>query len=330
MTLSRIILPLLLLALFPEHALRAQGGYAGSFLRRAILSQEIARGGVFTHFNADASAIFSNSAALAHIGHPSLSISGSTLPWSGQTSATVGYGMSVGEQTGIGIGLYSFGNDEFTGRDAEGRPTGQKSQREFALSLGAALEIGPGSIGTTIRYLRQDNIGVDAGSIGYAVDMSANLTFRNQFFLSLALNNIAGEMSATYDADLRERIPWHARFSATYVLALESRTTTLRPDPTGRIFEQGLDPRAWLLGAIEARISQIDSTAIVGAAIEALPYVDLPLGVRAGYSTPGDLSFGFFYTLPVEFAEKLRLDYTARRDFELGDISHHVTLTAGF
>jgi hypothetical protein len=330
LTLSRVILPLILLALVPGNVLRAQGGYAGSFLRRAILSQEIARGGVFTQFNADASAIFSNSAALARLDHPSVSFSGSTLPWSGQQSATFGFGMGVGEQTGIGIGLYSFGIEEFTGRDVEGRPTGEKSQRELAVSLGGALAIGPGSIGATIRYLRQDNFGLEGSSIGYAIDMSANLAFRNQIFLALGLNNIAGEMSATYDADLRERIPWHARFSATYVYPLDMPSTTLRPDPTGRILEQRLDPRAWVLAAAEARISQIDSTVIVGATVEALPYAAIPAGARVGYNSAGDISGGIFYSFPVEFADRLRLDYTARIDYELGTISHHATFTIAF
>jgi hypothetical protein len=328
LTLPRLLL--VLLALVPGGLLRAQGGYAGSFLRRGILSQEIARGGVFTPFLADASAIFSNSAALARIGHPSVSSSFSTHPWSQQQTATLGVGMGIGEQAGVGIGIYSYGIEEFTGRDSEGRTTGQKSQRELAMSIGGALGIGPGSIGATIRYLRQDNFGVQGSSAGYAIDMSANLAFRDELFLALGLNNIAGEMSATYDSDLRERIPWHARFSASYVYPLESERTTLRPDPTGRVIEQRLDPRAYILGAAEARISQIDSLVLVGATLEALPYATIPAGARLGYNTVGDISFGIFLTVPVEFANRLRVDYTVRRDYEIGNFSHHITLTAGF
>ena len=328
LTLPRLLLLLLVLA--PGGILRAQGGYAGSFLRRAILSQEIARGGVFTPFLADASAIFSNSAALARIGPPSASLSFSTHPWSQQQSGTLGFAMGLGEQAGVGIGVYTYGIREFTGRDSEGRSTGEKSQRELAMSLGAALGIGPGSIGATIRYLRQDNFGVQGSSTGYAIDMSANLSFRDELFLALGLNNIAGEMSPTYDSDLRERIPWHARFSGTYVYPLETERATLRPDPTGRIMEQRLQPRAYLLGAAEARISQIDSLVLVGATLEALPYASIPVGGRIGYNTIGDISGGIFLTVPVEFAERLRLDCTARRDYELGNISYHLTLTAEF
>jgi hypothetical protein len=238
--------------------------------------------------------------------------------------------MGIGEQAGIGLGIYSLGTAGFTGRDVEGRPTGEKSQRELAVSLGAALEIGPGSIGTTLRYLRQDNLGLDGSSAGYAIDMSATLAFRDEIFFALGLQNIAGEMSATYESDLRERIPWHARFSASYVYPLESRRAAFRPDPTGRVIEEQLDPRAYLLAGTEARISHIDSLVLVGATIEAVPYTWLPLGARLGYNSIGDLSFGFFYSFPVAFTDRLRLDYTVRRDYELGTITHHGTFTATF
>jgi hypothetical protein len=77
-------------------------------------------------------------------------------------------------------------------------------------------------------------------------------------------------------------------------------------------------------------MARFDSSASYSVALEAVPLATVPVGLRAGASSNGDIGAGFFLALPWEFARNLRLDFASRRDYEAGRITHHITLVGGF
>jgi hypothetical protein len=315
-----------LATLLAAATLRAQsvGGYAASYLRREIVAREISMGGTFVPFMPGGSAIFSNSAALPGLDNPTAIASLSILP-NGQRLNAFGFGMPIGGAGGVSAGLMSYGVSDIQGYTADERPLGTIGSSELAFSVGGGLTIGPGSLGATIRYLHSSISGTDGNASGYTVDLSGALALDERYFFSLALNNVAGEMKGP-----REIAPWNTRFGAAWLLPMEERTETSRLDPSGITRTRKLRPRAYLLLATEMRLAQYDSTPGFGFAGEWVPAVDFPVGIRAGFNTRGDISAGFGYDVPVDFVDALRLEVAARRDFELGDITTHVTITAAF
>jgi hypothetical protein len=320
------LLATLLLAALPTGTFYAQGGSAASFLRRPVLSREIALGGAFSPFAPEASALFSNSSALPLLPHPIASVSYSRLPF-GDHSALLGLGTAIGEFAGIGFSIRSYGVNDIPVRDGSGRRLGTTlDNQELALSAGGGLMVGPGTIGAAVHYIRRDITGLDSSSNGYSIDLSGTLSFRDRLYFGFSLNNIAGEMRATYDQSIRELIPWDARIGVSYLYPLEEETRPARLDPSGIPSARHGMPGSYLLGLSEVHLSA--DTAIYVLAVEALPLPNIGVGLRAGWNSLGDLSAGFFLNIPMEFTP--RLDYAVRRDYELGDITHHVTLTAAF
>jgi hypothetical protein len=291
-------------------------------------------GGTFVPFASGAPAIFSNSAALAHLEGPTAAISGAFLPF-GEQFQMIGYGMGIGEFSGIGASIVKYGISDVPSYSADEQRIGTTGSQELAVSLGAGLGIGPGSVGATVRYLHFSPEGVGGKLTGYTVDLSGTVMFETAFlkqdwaFFSVALNNIAGELTGP-----RDLIPLDARFSGAYLYPLEERSTTTRIDPSGLVTTRRLRPRSYLLGAVEVRMSQFDSTPTVSGALEWAPLAEspVPFGLRLGFNSLADLAFGFFVdiTPPVDFARDLRLDVATRRDYERGDITSHVTFTVEF
>ena len=300
------------------------GGYAASYLRRAVVAREVAMGGTFVPFAPGGSAIFTSSAALTGLDYPTALASLSILP-NGQRLDAFGFGMPLGDVAGISAGILSYGVSGVQGYTADERPLGTIGSSDLAFSVGGGLAIGPGSLGATIRYLHSSLSGAEGSATGYTVDLSGALALADRYFFSLELDNLAGEMKGP-----RELAPWSTRLGASWLLPMEERTETSRLDPTGITRTRRLPPRAYLLLAGEVRLAQYDSTPAVGVAGEWVPAVGFPLGIRAGFDTRGDLSAGFGYGVPVDFVDDLRLEVAARRDFELGDITTHVTITAAF
>ncbi|MDB5033032.1 MAG: hypothetical protein JWQ98_273 [Chlorobi bacterium] len=320
-------LPLLLMALLMAGGTaRAQdaGGYAASFLRRELMAREIAMAGVFTPFAAGGSALFSNSSALARLERPIAAVTYSYLP-SGQELYAAGYGHGIGRFAGVSVGMTGYGVGNVRSYSADEKPLGTIGSRDLAFSLGGGLAIGPGNVGATIRYLRSGPTGIDGGYSGYTLDLSGSLDIDERFFFSLAMNNVAGEMKGP-----REIAPWNTRIGGAYLYSLDERNDTMRIDPSGTPMTRHLAPRAYILGVVEARTAAYSDAPRWSFAGEWVPLIQLSLGVRAGFSTQGDVSAGFFYNLPVDFTRDLRFDVATRRDFEYGELSYHATLTAGF
>ena len=287
-------------------------------------------GGIYSSFMPNASAIFSNGASLARLQHSSAVLSASFLP-ENQQYLLLGFGLKAGESAGIGFGMLRYGIGDVEGYSPEERPLGAFGADDFAFSVGGGLAIGSASLGATFRYLLNtiDNVG-RTGS-GYSVDLSGAMEFettiasRDWMLFTLELNNIAGEMR-----DGHEVIPWEARLGASYIYPLEEESITTRPDPSGLPATSRIKPKAYLQGAAEGRLARFDSSASYSFALEAVPLANVPVGLRAGASSNGDIAGGFFLTLPWEFARNLRLDFASRREYEIGRITHHVTLIGGF
>jgi hypothetical protein len=328
---ARHLITLCLLSLlFGSEQLWSQGdgGQAASYLRAIVIPEEIARGGAYTPFSPSSLSLFTNAAALPLMERPSVAFGGSRLPF-GQHYAMLALATRAGEFGGIGVGLLNYGIGDIPARNGSGVQTGTTGDQELAFQIGAGMQIGPGSIGATIAYLRQDFRGnEDAGANGYAVDLSGTLTFRNQLFLAFSMASVAGEMRAT-GTGIRWTVPWQARLSATYLHSLDDVVETLRTDPSGLPREHRRLPEAYILGIVEARASQTDS-ASVSLAVEVMPVRAVPVGLRVGWNTLGDLSGGFQVVIPTEITRDLRINLAVRRDFELGDLSYHASIIAGF
>lgn len=286
-------------------------------------------GGAFVAFASDPGSLFSNSAALAGLEHPVAALSASFLPYQ-QRVALAGVGVPLGGSCGVSVSLMSYSLGGYQGYAREELPTGPFSSTDLAFSVGGGIGLGPGKLGATLRYLNSSLSGIEGGASGYAVDLSGTMEFDRRFFFALSLNNVAGELKANYDDGPRERVPWNTRLGAAYLIPFEERTATIRLDPSGIAAVEPRRPRSYLLLATEVRASDLDSSIGFSGAAEYVPLVEIPLGFRIGFTSQGDIGSGFFYTLPVEFTRDLRIDYSARRDYEVGEVSHHVTISAGF
>lgn len=327
----------LLMGLAAAVASHAQevGGYAGAYLRRALGASDVGMGGAFVPFvsNGDGSAILGNSAALARLERPTLLISYSSLPFQQQVQS-LGFGMRFGEFLGLGVGVVSFGGAPVESYDAREQSLGRISSRDLAFSMGAGMAIGPANLGATIRYLRFIPGNGDLSPSGYSLDLNGTWEFeqvvtrRDWLAAAVSVKNVAGEMTNVHDV-----IPLTLHLGGAYLHPLDDdRVTTTRLDPSGLVSTRRIKPRSYILGSVEARLTQYDSTPTISVGMEWAPVAEVPFGVRLGFDTRSDIAGGFFVSLapPVDFARNIRLDFASRRDFELGDISYHITLAAGF
>ncbi len=304
------------------------GGYAGGFLRRPMATPEVAMAGIYSPWSPDASALFSNSASLSELEGPSGLASFSSLSFP-QQAFLLGFGTNVGEFAGIGVGVDLYQVSDIPGRTFDERSLGTISSQDLAFMVGGGIGIGPGSVGATFRYLRYDVSSVEQGSSGYALDLSGTLTFQERIFFAASINNIAGMLSGTDDEGPREEIPLDTRLGVSYLIPLDERTETMRTDPTGLPRTRQLRPDSYVLIATEGRTSEVDSVIIFGAAVETIPVpemADIGLGLRGGFNTLGDITFGFFFDTSFDVFDRLRLDLAIRREYQRGDITYHTTL----
>ncbi|MCE2502827.1 MAG: hypothetical protein J4G05_02035 [Chlorobi bacterium] len=321
------LISLLLLILFATSTL-AQGGYAGSVLRRADSPAEASMSGALNILSGGASILFGNPAALVRLEQPSVAFAWSFLG-PPQKSFQTALGTNIGEYAGVGIGVTGYRVNDIDQRTIAEQSLGLTNSQDLAVTLGGGLGIGPGSVGGSLRYLRYDLNGVDGGSWGVALDLSGMILFRERFAIGFSINNIAGTMNASYRDGLHERIPTEVRFTSSYIHPFEARTATERTDPTGTLQQQRLRPRTYILATGEIRIGEFDDEPTAGIAIEAVPLHIAPegaIGFRAGADTRGDISFGFFLETPLDIGDNPRLSFAARREYERGEITLHTGL----
>jgi hypothetical protein len=297
-------------------------------LRTPLFAHEIALGGLAVPFAPDASALFSNSSSLSWMEPASVSATWSSPTLGVVSTGAIAAALPLGRFAAIGLGVSTASSSEQAAYDERRQRVGSFTDSEIGVVLGGSLAIGPGSVGASIRMLRRSISGMEITNTGYAVDLGGTLSFADQLYFGAVLANIAGEMVAG-ESTLRERIPWEARLTSTYVHALEERSETVRLDPSGTAVALRLRPRAYMLGTAGLRFAQIDSLPTLNAAAEVVPTASVDLGFRAGVTTSGDISGGFLYRLPATIARDLRLDYTVRWSGETSDLTHHVSLSAG-
>lgn len=323
--LSAVSFFLLLLLFLSSSELLAQGGYAGSFLRRTDSPAEAAMGGTLNPWTANAAILFRSGAALTHLERRSAFLSASILP-SPQKGVQAGVAANLGKTGGIGLGITSYSITGIELRGIDERPLGTTSSSDMAMTVAGGIKIGPGSVGGSLRYLRYDIEGLDGASWGLTMDVSGTLTFREHLIFTVELGNIAGEMNASYRTGLREAIPYEARLGVSYAWPLKEETTPERVDPSGRIAMRKLRPRTYILGTGGIRISEFEEELIVEGAIEVVPTElakDAGLGFRTGLNSRGDLAFGLFVDAPIELGEHPRFSIASRRDYDLGEFSMH-------
>lgn len=323
---SSLLLAAFLLFFF-QSDLFAQG-YAGSFLRRSDAPAEAAMSGTLNPWGASPALLFTNGAALTRMRGVGAIFSASVLTPPQKTFQT-GIAAKIGTAGGIGLGVTSYSVSDIDQRLIDETSLGFTSSQELAFTLAGGMNIGPGSIGGTLRYLRYDLSGVEGGAWGVTMDISGTLAFREQFLFAVALNNIAGTMNASYRDGLHEKIPYEARLSTTYVYPLEKRTKTERPDPSGMLRVQQLQPRRYILATGELRVGEFEEPAIVGGGIEAVPIQlsgDGGVGLRAGFNSRGDLSLGFFVDTPLDLGKHPRISFATRRDYDRGEFTLHAGL----
>ena len=309
----------------------AQGGYAGSSLRRTDSPTEASMGGGLNIWSGGASLLFGNPAALTRLEGPSAAFAWSFLS-PPQKSFQTALATSIGKQTGVGIGVTGYRVNEIDRRTITEQSLGLTSSQDLTVTVGGGLGIGPGSIGGSIRYLHYNLNGVDGSSWGMGLDLSGMMLFRERLALGFAINNIAGTVNASYRNGLHERIPTEVRFTSSYIHPLETRTITERTDPTGTLQQRRLRPRTYILATGELRIGEFDNEPTAGLGLEAVPFRIAPeatVGFRAGGDTRGDLSFGFFLETPLDIGDNPRLSFAGRREYERGEITLHVGLEVG-
>lgn len=305
------------------------GGLAGAPFRRTILPSQASLAGASHVVFPDATTLFTNSALLARITEPQVAAGVSLLPFRQQQQTLCG-AYAFDGVAGLGIGITRYGVSGIAGRAQNGQKLGELSSQDLALIAGAGLNIGPGNVGATVRYLRRDVSGIEGPENGYSVDLSGSIAFQERFFLSSSISNVAGGMIAAYGNGPKEVIPWQGRFGASYLLPFsEPEVELLHPDPSGQITQRSGPPKEYLIGMVETTIGQFSSQPAVSVAAECVPYRGVDLGFRLGFSTVGDAAFGLFLTPPLD-GQNLRFDFAARRDYEFGGITWHVMVSKRF
>ncbi len=300
-TISRalaILVSAIVLAPAPSRA-QEVGGYTGAFLRRAVSAQETGMAGAFVPFNSNSSAVLVGGAALTNLDGSSATFSTWFLPYR-QRLDLAGAAFRLPGGTGLGISIARYGITDIPLYDRQERTTGLGNGTDLAVSASGGLRIGPGAIGATLRYLRFDADAVD-GSAGYAVDLSGLLEFESAFnerdwlIASLLVANIAGEQSNGHHPAAAA-----VRLGGAYVYPLEQdRYLATREDPSGIPATSRQRPQAYLMGAVEVRMAQLDSLApsITFGAEWAL--AEAPVGLRLGVNTRTGIAAGFMLRWPA-------------------------------
>lgn len=305
------------------------GGLAGAPFRRTLLPSEASLAGASHVVFPDATTLLTNSAALARTTGGGVAAAISLLPFQQQQQTLCG-SYAIDGVAGFGLGITRYGVSGIAGRTITGQKLGELSSQDLAVAVGAGLNIGPGNVGASVRYLRRDVSGIDAPENGYSVGLSGSIAFQERLFISTSLSNVAGGMIASYQDGPKEVIPWHGRFGAAYLLPFsEPELEEQHPDPSGQIHRESGPPKEYLIGTVEATMGQFSKQPAVSIAAECVPYRGIDLGFRLGFSSVGDAAFGLFLTPPID-SQNLRLDFAARRDYEFGGITWHVMISKRF
>lgn len=312
------------MAMATAAAAQESGGSAGAFLERTVTPAEAGFGGISFPFSNSASAIFRDGSSLTRLDGSVATVATSLLS-DGQRFYAAGIGIPFDSDGGISLGVTSWQNGEYRGFTADDRPLGTFTSNDFAVSVGGGLSLGPASLGTTLRYLRSSLSGISGGGSGYALDLSGSLLFLNRISIGFALANAAGELSWNEGAGPREQLPWRLRVGGGYVYPLEERYDTVRNDPTGMGRRTSIRPRTYLAGGLEGRIDQESNSPLVGFGLEWAPRIeDAPLAFHSGIDSHGDFGAGFSVVAP---GTPCRLDFSGRRDYDLGRLTWHVSIS---
>jgi hypothetical protein len=238
--------------------------------------------------------------------------------------------VSVGDAGGLSLGVAQYSAGSFRGFTADDRFTGTMRNSDIALSLAGGISLGPAAIGATVRYLNSSLAGAAVAASGYAVDLSGSLSFIDRIVVGARVSNVAGQVDWAAPSNEREALPWQLRVGASYLIPLEEHYRTIRDRPTG-IASRALErPKSYVAVAVQESLVQYGESGATDVGVAWAPSEEIPLELRAGAGTVGDVGAGFGYTLHLSTFPRIRFDFSVRLDHDLSRPTEHVSITAGF
>ncbi|NOZ55692.1 MAG: hypothetical protein GXO73_02735 [Calditrichaeota bacterium] len=288
---------LLVAGLLVPRVSRAQGGYAGAFLRLGVSAETVALGEALTAATNQGYSLFFNPAGLTRLERRQLRASYALLSLDRKLTA-LGFSTSVGPEpgaeqdggerakprAGIGLGWVHAGVDNIDGRDFDGRPTGMLSNSENAFYFGFGMQphrLFSLGLAGKILYNRFPGMTETNGALtarGFGVDVG------------VLVGPFGGLTLGAVVRDINSRYTWNTEH------VWEHGTTTVDRFP--RVWRVGaayrfLEGRALILG--QAEDSDVgDPRLQVGAEWEAVRGVLFRAGMRG--TAP---SFGLGFSRPL-------------------------------
>ncbi|MEK7388847.1 MAG: PorV/PorQ family protein [Elusimicrobiota bacterium] len=271
-----------------------------SFLNVGVGARALSMGAAYTAVGDDAHAICWNPAGLAALEKREVGVSHAEL---GQNTRHdfIAYAHPTSQGTLAGALTY-LSQGALSGRDSQGRPTGNFNASDAAVSLGYGRKSELADFGAAVKYLRSNITSTEAQTV--AVDLGARKAMGALLFGG-ALRNLGPGLK--YDAE-RNDLPLRLALGAAYKLPgdhLLAAEFTNGPRGAGSDFGFGGEYLA--IKDIFLRAGYTTQTTIVGGSgFDAARGLTLGLGLRK---------------------EKWGLDYAAVPMGELGN-THRFTLSA--
>ncbi len=297
-------------SLFAEGQSAFAQGRSGALRLGIASTQEQATAGTLNPFSVAAADATLRPNLLAGLPSASASLGGSIRQYPfGAFSADLA--VPLGDGIGVGAGLRFDGVSNIDFRDPSGSDVGEGAAGRLVVSAGAGLDIGPASIGGSLRLLYSQISDVDADRLGLAVDLSAGIGFADRLALALQINNVA---AADRSESTAATIPADIRLAAAWRQPLESRSVTVRTGPIGIPVSEAVTPPRYISLLTEVRVAEFDDGLLLGLGFEAVPVAigaDLPIGFRAGLNSRGEIGGGLFLGIPQLGAPGTTLAFSA-------------------
>lgn len=337
-----ILVRLVILAPFlfagSAYAQMSHGGYSEAYLLRDIGARATAMGGAYTSILNDPAAIFYNPANLSYLPEtPKINAFFTAMEY-GRVHTAICWGQTVAENLGVGIGINSFNNGNFTATDARGNSLGDYSNWQMSVSGAVAYKLDFASFGATVKYLSNRLTGSDIKADGYSLDVGTQFNVVDMFAFGVSMQNVSGMMFWKGGTDERELLPFTIRagISLEYPLdELIGAPSTPSEDNMGASVEPA---QRYVLLGFDAVFNQHAKSATFLLGAEVSP--DDMVAFRGGLALMGD-DDGSFKFLPwtqwgagislksgiFELPFKASLDYSVSSDYmSFNKISHHISL----
>lgn len=322
----------------------ANGGFAESYLLRDVGTRATSMGGAYTAIVNEPSGMFYNPAGLAFLPLESTIASSITSLDLDRTHANMFWGKSINDHVGIGFGVNSFNSGVFQGRDALGRPTRQLQNWQYSITLGMAYKQESISIGTNVKYLRNNLFGDEISGHGLAVDVGTRFDLYDLFSVGMSVQNLGSIMIwEQYDTEPSqlELLPWSLRFGLGMEFGINDEYQTRRSEETGRLETIYKPATQYVLVSLDFVQYQFDEspTFQIGTEIVLEEHIAIRMGTAIyGYNNGSTQVFpGNHWGAGISFNPNinalpfdLSLDYTVASEFiAQNGISHNIGFAIG-